>query len=244
MLMVFSWLVLIASGVLAARYLRDHFASSAPCGLKWWFHLHRTLNLLALPFILVSTLLIFIAKDWTWQGPSVNHSASANLSPGSVHSMVGTIAILVAVLQPLLALLRCQPDTGARPIFNWTHRSLGILGFVLAIIAILIAANSFVSIWADASWCLGVMIFYIVVAILSIALFEVLTHLKNKAPNKTTAMEMRNRTSHRYDDSGRVISSPPKIINSRPLYGVAALYLLFALFSLCVTALLIVMLSV
>lgn len=28
-------------------------------------------------------------------------------------------------------------------------------------------------------------------------------------------MEMRNRTSHRYDDSGRVISSPPKIINSR-----------------------------
>ncbi|KAK5980239.1 hypothetical protein GCK32_021642 [Trichostrongylus colubriformis] len=68
--------------------------------------------------------------------------------------------------------------------------------------------------------------------------------MKNKAPNKSTAMEMRNRSTHRYDDSGRVISNPPKIINSKPLHGVLVLYALFVLFSICVAALLIVMLSV
>ncbi|RCN50778.1 hypothetical protein ANCCAN_03164 [Ancylostoma caninum] len=131
-LMVFAWMVLIASAVLSARYLRDHFSKSAPWGLKWWFHIHRTLNIAALPFILISTLLIFIAKDWTWRGPSVNRSSSTNTNPGSVHSLFGTIAILVAVIQPLLALIRCQPDTGARPIFNWSHRILGVTGVVCA----------------------------------------------------------------------------------------------------------------
>ncbi|KAK6012913.1 hypothetical protein OSTOST_21907, partial [Ostertagia ostertagi] len=206
--------------------------------------LHRTLNLAALPIVLLATLLIFIAKDWTWEGPSANQSAGENFSPGSVHSLLGTISVLILIVQPLMALMRCQPDTGARPIFNWTHRSLGIIGIFLAIISILIATNSFVSLWGDSAWTFGVMIFYIVILILSIILFELLTYMKNKAPNKTTAMEMRNRSTHRYDDSGRVISNPPKIINSKPLHGVLALYVFFVLFSLCVAALLIVMLSV
>ncbi|EPB76408.1 hypothetical protein ANCCEY_04518 [Ancylostoma ceylanicum] len=166
MLMIFAWMVLVASAVLSARYLRDHFSNSAPWGLKWWFHF-------------------------------------------------GTIAILVAIIQPLLALMRCQPDTGARPIFNWTHRILGITGIVLAIVAILIAANSFVSLWSNPSWCVLVVIFYIVVVVLSVALFELLSYMKSKASSKTTAMEMRNRTSHRYDDSGRVVNSPAKIIHKK-----------------------------
>ncbi|KAK5973736.1 Ferric-chelate reductase 1 [Trichostrongylus colubriformis] len=244
MLMVFGWLVLVAAAILSARYLRDHFPSSAPCGLKWWFHLHRTLNLTALPLVLIATLLIFIAKDWTWQGPSVNSSSSDNTSPGSIHALLGTIAVLILIMQPLLALMRCQPDTGARPIFNWTHRSLGITAIILAIIAILIATNSFVSLWGDSTWSFSVMIFYIIIVILTVILFELLTYMKNKAPNKSTAMEMRNRSTHRYDDSGRVISNPPKIINSKPLHGVLVLYALFVLFSICVAALLIVMLSV
>ncbi|VDL61797.1 unnamed protein product [Nippostrongylus brasiliensis] len=87
-LMIFSWLVLIISAVLAARYLRDHFPSSAPCGLKWWFHIHRTLNVLSVPIILISTLLIFIAKEWTWKGPSAGKTSAENTSAGSIHSLV------------------------------------------------------------------------------------------------------------------------------------------------------------
>ncbi|KIH47342.1 hypothetical protein ANCDUO_22600, partial [Ancylostoma duodenale] len=82
MLMIFAWIVMVASAVLSARYLRDHFSKSAPWGLKWWFHIHRTLNIAAVPLILISTLLIFIAKDWTWRGPSVNKSSSANTGAG------------------------------------------------------------------------------------------------------------------------------------------------------------------
>ncbi|KAE9417995.1 hypothetical protein Angca_000013, partial [Angiostrongylus cantonensis] len=242
-LMILPWFVFLMTGVLSARYLRDNFSSSTPFGLKWWFHLHRTLNLIALPFIVVSTLIIFIAKNWTWRGPNIYKSISANFSSGSVHSMLGAIAILIAILQPLLALMRCHPDTGARPLFNWVHRSLGITGIIFAVIAILIAANSFLSLWSSSSWSIVVIIFYIIVTILSIVLFEILSHLKNKAPNKTMSMEMRNRSAHRYDDSGKVINSPPKIINQRPLHGLAALWVFFVLFSICVAALLIVMLT-
>ncbi|RCN50779.1 hypothetical protein ANCCAN_03165, partial [Ancylostoma caninum] len=112
----------------------------------------------------------------------------------------------------------------------------------ISVIAILIAANSFVSVWSSASWSIVVVIFYIIVAGLSVALFELLSYMKSKASGKTTAMEMRNRTSHRYDDSGRVVNSPAKIIHKKPLYGIAALYCVFALFSLCVAALLIFLL--
>ncbi|VDM52244.1 unnamed protein product [Angiostrongylus costaricensis] len=73
--------------------------------------------------------------------------------------------------------------------------------------------------------------------------FHILSHLKNKAPNKTISMEMRNRSAHRYDDSGKIINSPPKIINQKPLHGLTALWVFFVLFSICVAALLIMMLT-
>ncbi|KHJ98927.1 hypothetical protein OESDEN_01092 [Oesophagostomum dentatum] len=154
------------------------------------------------------------------------------------------MAVLIAIMQPLIALMRCQPDTGARPIFNWTHRIMGITGIFFALIAILIAANSFEGLWSDASWAFGIAIFYVVIAILTVVVLELLSYLASKAPNKTSSMEMRNRAQHRFDDSGNVISSPPKTVNKRPMYGTAAVYFIFVLFSLCIAALLIVMLSV
>uniref|UniRef100_A0A1I7XH49 Uncharacterized protein n=1 Tax=Heterorhabditis bacteriophora TaxID=37862 RepID=A0A1I7XH49_HETBA len=35
--------------------------------------IHRTSNLIALPLIITSTLLIFIAKDWAWTGGLFNN---------------------------------------------------------------------------------------------------------------------------------------------------------------------------
>uniref|UniRef100_A0A1I7WAB1 Cytochrome b561 domain-containing protein n=1 Tax=Heterorhabditis bacteriophora TaxID=37862 RepID=A0A1I7WAB1_HETBA len=43
-----------------------------------------------------------------------------------------TVAVIISLVQPILALMRCAPDTGARPIFNWTHRSLGLIGITFA----------------------------------------------------------------------------------------------------------------
>ncbi|KAJ1367275.1 hypothetical protein KIN20_028154 [Parelaphostrongylus tenuis] len=243
LLMILAWIVFLTTGVLAARYLRDNFSSSTPFGLKWWFHLHRTLNLIALPLILASTLIIFIARNWRWRGPTIYKSIGENFTSGSIHSLLGTIAILIAIVQPLLALMRCQPDTGARPLFNWVHRSLGIAGILFSVIAHFIAANWFMSLWSSPTWSVVVVIFYIIVMILSIVLFEILSYLKSKPPNKTISLELRNRSAHRFDDSGKVINVPPKIINEKPLYGVATLYVFFALFSICVAALLILMLT-
>ncbi|VDM70785.1 unnamed protein product [Strongylus vulgaris] len=88
------------------------------------------------------------------------------------------------------------------------------------------------------------MVFWVVILIFTVVAFEVLAYMKSKPPSKTGSMEMRNRVGHQYDDSGRVVNNPPKVINKKPLYATAALYLLFGLFSLSIVALLLIMLVV
>ncbi|CAD6186470.1 unnamed protein product [Caenorhabditis auriculariae] len=242
-LMIIAWMVCVALAILSARYLRDHFPSSSPGGLKWWFHIHRTLNALAVPLVILATLLVFIAKDWSWTGPVASMNSEYNTNPGAIHSLLGSIAVLIALVQPIMSLMRCAPDTGARPIFNWSHRVLGFIGLTLALISIFIAANSFVSLWSDPSWGLAVVIFYIVILVIAFVLFEVLTHLKTKDTSKVASTyEMRHRGA-RYDDNGRVITAT-KIINSKPLHGITFLYIIMALFAVAVAALLIVLIVV
>ncbi|VDN53696.1 unnamed protein product [Dracunculus medinensis] len=51
----------------------------------------------------------------------VGHTLERNLSYGSIHSLVGVLSVILAVMQPFGSLLRCAPDNRYRPIFNWSH---------------------------------------------------------------------------------------------------------------------------
>lgn len=48
-----------------------------------------------------------------------------------VHSLLGVSTLALAFLQPIIAAMRCAPNHRMRPIFNWTHGSIGL--FVLAL---------------------------------------------------------------------------------------------------------------
>ncbi|CAJ0962757.1 unnamed protein product, partial [Mesorhabditis belari] len=230
-LMIFAWLVFVPMAVFAARYFRDHWPGSAPRGLKWWFHLHRTLNFIALLFVLLSVLLIFWAEEWEWKGPVAGHSSESNWHAGSVHSLLGVMAAIVAVLNPFMALFRCAPDTGARPIFNWTHRTLGIAGFLLAMATLFIAANFFIGQWSDPFWALTLVLIFWGLLVVAVLLFEILDWMKTKTDHKVHHLEMRGRG--KYDDNGRIVTHT-KVLHQRPMHGTTILWILFGLISITI----------
>uniref|UniRef100_A0A915PIC6 DOMON domain-containing protein n=1 Tax=Setaria digitata TaxID=48799 RepID=A0A915PIC6_9BILA len=96
------------------------------------FEIHRTMNSLAVLFVVISVLLIFIGKDWRWTGPAIGRSIQQNLSAGAFHSLIGAIAVGIMTVQLVGALLRCDKGSRYRPIFSWFHRVSGLLAFLLA----------------------------------------------------------------------------------------------------------------
>lgn len=162
MLMLLSWLWLVASAITAARYLREHWLNYTPFGLRIWFHMHRTMNALAVFVVTVAVLLIFVGKGWRWTGPAVGRTSEQNLSPGSIHSVIGAVAVGLMLAQPIGALLRCDHGSKYRSIFNWSHRIIGLISFVLALISIVLAVIYF-HVWA-VRWC--AILFYIIYLIL------------------------------------------------------------------------------
>jgi len=49
------------------------------------------------------------------------------------HSIMGGIIVCCAFIQVCLALFRCHPDSPFRFIFNWLHRTTGMIAFILSV---------------------------------------------------------------------------------------------------------------
>ncbi|TKR93863.1 hypothetical protein L596_008240 [Steinernema carpocapsae] len=195
-MMIIAWMVCVAIAVFSARYLRHHWPQKTPLGLKIWFHLHRTLNVFAVIVMILSLLLIFIAKDWTWKGPWFTHSWDENFSGGALHSFFGAVALILGISQPFNSLLRCGPDHRTRPIFNWSHRTIGLIAFVNALIAIFISTLKFTSLWTDSGWALALVIFYGVCGILLVAASEYANCLERRQVS-SISMEMKSNQQRR-----------------------------------------------
>ncbi|GMR34195.1 hypothetical protein PMAYCL1PPCAC_04390, partial [Pristionchus mayeri] len=146
-MMVIPWFSLIPSAMLAARYLRIEWRAHKPGGLQIWFHIHRSLNWFSLPLLIVSTLLVIAAKGFKWTGPYPGKNPQKQFGPGSLHSLVGAIALVGVVLQFVFALNRPSPQSNNRPYFNLIHRSIGVISQLFAVAAIIFASTSFLKYW-------------------------------------------------------------------------------------------------
>jgi hypothetical protein len=194
LVMIVAWIPLIGVAIFSARYLREMWPSTTPMGLKIWFIIHRTLNFCAVILILVGSVMVFVGKDLRWTGPATWNESETNWQAGSVHSLIGVIAVILAVFQPFGALARCSPDHPRRKVFNVFHHGIGFIGLALALIAIFIAVLKFKSLWADIVWALVVFILY---ALLSLAIIVAIEIVRAKLSRErhTTAIEMHNKTS-------------------------------------------------
>ncbi|CAJ0959543.1 unnamed protein product, partial [Mesorhabditis belari] len=124
-ILIFCWWVLVSNAILIARFFKPLWPKRKLCGVAVWFQLHRLLNLVAFPLEILSVLLIFFQSGWA-------------LSK-KMHAITGVTATVMALLNPLVALIRPAPDSDSRPIFNWIHWFFGMFAWIFASVTILLS---------------------------------------------------------------------------------------------------------
>ncbi|CAD5205710.1 unnamed protein product [Bursaphelenchus okinawaensis] len=192
--MLFGWFGFLFTGVFAARFLRHLWPNTTVSGLRIWFHIHRILNFLGVLLIVFGSVLALISKDLTWTGPSVNQGSAENLHPGALHSIIGAIGVLLALAQPFGALARCSLDHPKRPVFNFFHRSFGLLAVLLAVAASIIAVFYFKSLWKDTFYAIVVLLVFLLVGVAVCVIQEMVKYRDEHEQQRIVAIEMRNRS--------------------------------------------------
>ncbi|CAF0777541.1 unnamed protein product [Rotaria sordida] len=130
-IMVFTWILIISTGVLISRYFKNSWATNFICGKAAWFAAHRFLMSMGAILTVLGFLFILVFNQGSWveKGPT----------RAFAHSITGVIAISFAFFQPFIALFRCEPDSRFRFIFNYIHAFVGFSAFILSIAALFLA---------------------------------------------------------------------------------------------------------
>ncbi|XP_047128355.1 uncharacterized protein LOC101239095 isoform X1 [Hydra vulgaris] len=123
-LMTLAWLFFATCGIFMSRYMKP-FLKTKINGKDSWFRMHQLFMSSALICFVVGLILILIEFKGRW---SKNAGA---------HHILGLTAIVLGLVQPCIALLRCTPDHKDRYIFNWVHRLIGMLAWFIAAIAVI-----------------------------------------------------------------------------------------------------------
>lgn len=196
-------------------------------GLKLWFHYHRTLNLTGIAGTVFGFICILIANDWQWTGPLPGRSSELNWRWGSIHSLVGLIACVVAWIQPLDSMLRCSPThKRKRMVFNLVHGGLGALAWICAVTAMMIAGIHFNGMFSYPKMASVVCILYLLLATYSLAVIETLSLIREeksqeeKIPINGTSMDHDEDEDSSDEPSGdfkdQIAVTSAKTIKSRP----------------------------
>ncbi|CAF3698702.1 unnamed protein product [Rotaria sp. Silwood1] len=132
--MVFAWMIFAPTGILIARYGRLLHISVRRklLGETIWFQVHRLALSLAALTTLLGFFLILVEAQSTW----VDINSDGQLL--YAHSILGVLIVCFAITQVWMALFRCHPDGKFRFIYNWAHRTVGVLAFVLSVPTIFI----------------------------------------------------------------------------------------------------------
>ncbi|CAF4766421.1 unnamed protein product [Rotaria magnacalcarata] len=189
--MLFTWMLLVSTGIIIARYFKQSLPTHKLCGKAIWFAIHRFVMICSVLMTAVGFLLIVIYKKGHW--------TSQSLSREFAHSIIGLIVCIATVIQPGMALFRCHPDHRRRFIFNYAHAMLGTTALILAITAIMLSTFfiSFNSVLNNyygvvVAWLLSV--FFIVITFECIELFA----RKNWPP---------------FNVNNQIVSMPMSVIN-------------------------------
>ncbi|XP_044172746.1 ferric-chelate reductase 1-like [Acropora millepora] len=122
-LMTLAWTLFAFVGLFTARYMRQVWQPTKIWGKDAWFTVHRVLMTTTVLLTVTGTILIFVeVKGWS--------------SGAGAHPICGMIAIILAVIQPIMAALRPSPNAPKREIFNWSHRIVGTVALVMAVVSI------------------------------------------------------------------------------------------------------------
>jgi hypothetical protein len=101
-IMVFTWIVLVSTGILVARYFKRTWSDRKLCSKAVWFAIHRAIMTSVAILTLISFIFILVHRKGQW--------ISDKNSREFAHSIIGILVISFAIIQPFMALFRCNPD--------------------------------------------------------------------------------------------------------------------------------------
>eukprot|EP00095_Tigriopus_kingsejongensis_P001362 maker-scaffold523_size146679-snap-gene-0.15 protein:Tk01362 transcript:maker-scaffold523_size146679-snap-gene-0.15-mRNA-1 annotation:"ferric-chelate reductase 1 homolog" len=175
--MVIAWLGCATSGMFIARYYKETWGRVQGCGKDVWFRCHQLFMTLTLGFTLAGVILVVSDRGLS--------SFSAEAVKANPHPVLGIVAIILALIQPVMALLRPSPQSERRWIFNWAHWFCGNAAWILALVAIFLAGTLAAAEFIPTSeyyWRLGIFVLaYILAHILMIVQRCWATNLASKA---------------------------------------------------------------
>jgi len=167
--MVLAWMVFAPTGIFIARYGRLLRIGTRQklLGDTIWFQVHRLALSLAALATLLGFFLILVETQSSW----VDLDSDGQLL--YTHSILGVLIVCFATIQIWMALFRCHPNSKFRYIYNWAHRTTGLLAFVLSIPTIFIAVSTLPSNYNGLVTILSLWTGWVVIVVVA---FEFLQH--------------------------------------------------------------------
>ncbi|CAF0923592.1 unnamed protein product [Brachionus calyciflorus] len=127
-LMTFAWLFLVPNGIILARYYKKLLPSLRILNVDFWFNGHRVLMISTFVLSIVAFFLVLSDHGWKWVEPEEKTAFA--------HSIFGIVIIGIIIFQIIIGFVRPKKDSSFRKLFNWFHRSVGMICLILAIVTI------------------------------------------------------------------------------------------------------------
>lgn len=191
--MLIAWTSTVSAGVIMARYFKPDWPERNILGQKVWFQLHRMLMTITVLLTSVSFVLPFMYRGgWSKRA--------------GIHPYLGCVVMALAVIQPVMALFRPEPDASRRYIFSWMHFGTGTVAQVVAVIAIFLGIHQ-QALSLPAPWSTGVLGFIVVWFVLANLVLEV--HRRGFLPIGKYFKNVKIYTEHiNSDDKEEVVFVP------------------------------------
>merc|ERR1719369_1283463 len=164
--MLFAWLCCAGTGMILARYFKQTWKGKQILGKDRWFQAHRGLMTTTVILSLVAVVFILVEVD-------VKPLNAQNLADNA-HPVIGLICVLLAIIQPIMAVFRPHPGDSTRWLFNWAHWAVGNVAHVSGVIAIFLAGTLAKANLTSTEWWSWVMVAYVVLHVLIHLIFTFL----------------------------------------------------------------------
>ncbi|EDO28805.1 predicted protein [Nematostella vectensis] len=108
--MLIAWVGFATVGMATARYMRTFWGDSKIMSLLVWFQIHRSCMVIVVLSTIISTILVFVyVGGWSEIG---------------AHAYIGIAVLVLAVLQPMIAVFRPHPgDENRIEVYMWKDKS-------------------------------------------------------------------------------------------------------------------------
>jgi len=152
--MVAAWVGCAGTAIIIARYYKQTWKGMPMMGKDRWFQAHRGLMILAVLLTILGAVFAFVyTEGWHY---------SAEFISDNPHPVLGLVVIILAIINPLMALIRPGPDSDKRVYFNWAHWFVGTAAFNIGMPAIFMAGNLGAIKLSFGGW-IGVLVSWVVV---------------------------------------------------------------------------------